>query len=598
MTSYGVDLNLLRRIAKDELIRHFLEAPGSKALVIEDSLIKPLDRLVGNSVLRQNDVTKIYRFENGKHITSGDGCNFRFYLVKPTMENAKHIADHVASDRTSSLKYTVIFWPRKLHTCLSVFEQQGVYGLINVEEFNPSLIPLASDLLSLELPEFFPSTYLDGTFLWFHTVARSLWHLQTLYGPFQKIIGVGKSTESICKLTDSIFYEYREPQPQSEQPFSHLFLVDRDLDYATVFLSCLTYEALLDDVFSIQCGCVEFNAEITKTDKPTKVLLSDNDKLYSAIRCKHFSTVFEYLKSTAKQLQVNYDKRHGLENVSDLKKFVSNDLRQLKEEQRNLSLHIGASEVLIQRKSKQNFQEQLTFEHSIIAGRDYKETITFVEDLMCQQVPKSLSLSILCLLSLAQNGLPSKDYNSLRKQFLQAYGHKFLYLFFQLKKLGILYETERQQTPLNVVPLLKTSGFQMLCKKLNLIPPNEVDLKNPIDMSYVFNSAYTPAICQIVAQILQFGYNKDELQKTLGVPIFSKEASLLSSSGDSSSSSVSGKPFDKRIMKTIMVYFLGGVTYAEVAALRLLAHVRGYKIVIAATHIINKEKLLQSLLDS
>ena len=33
-----------------------------------------------------------------------------------------------------------------------------------------------------------------------------------------------------------------------------VFIVDRDVDYASCLLSPVTYEALLDEVFSIRCG--------------------------------------------------------------------------------------------------------------------------------------------------------------------------------------------------------------------------------------------------------------------------------------------------------------------------------------------------------
>jgi len=43
--------------------------------------------------------------------------------------------------------------------------------------------------------------------------------------------------------------------------------------------------------------------------------------------------------------------------------------------------------------------------------------------------------------------------------------------------------------------------------------------------------------------------------------------------------------------------FIGGVTFAEIAALRLLGRLRNYQILIAASHIINRKQLLDLISD-
>ena len=44
--------------------------------------------------------------------------------------------------------------------------------------------------------------------------------------------------------------------------------------------------------------------------------------------------------------------------------------------------------------------------------------------------------------------------------------------------------------------------------------------------------------------------------------------------------------------KTIVVYYIGGVTYTEIAALRFMAKQKGFSIIVACTSIINGERLL------
>lgn len=47
----------------------------------------------------------------------------------------------------------------------------------------------------------------------------------------------------------------------------------------------------------------------------------------------------------------------------------------------------------------------------------------------------------------------------------------------------------------------------------------------------------------------------------------------------------------------VVVYFIGGVTYSEVATLRLLSKLLNKEIVVATTHMINGESMVQSLIE-
>ncbi|EJW82962.1 hypothetical protein WUBG_06128 [Wuchereria bancrofti] len=59
----------------------------------------------------------------------------------------------------------------------------------------------------------------------------------------------------------------------------------------------------------------------------------------------HMTAVFPFLSAKAKSLQASYDKGSNLEQVKDMKEFVSNELRTLKQQHKLLELHICACEV-------------------------------------------------------------------------------------------------------------------------------------------------------------------------------------------------------------------------------------------------------------
>lgn len=220
----------------------------------------------------------------------------------------------------------------------------------------------------------------------------------------------------------------------------------------------------------------------------------------------------------------------------------------------------------------------------------FRQTVEYIEDLMCQQVSKSVPLSLLCLLSLTNDGLNSKDCISLRRQFLQAYGHKFLYTFRQLEKLGVLQSREKSNIVSSNAPFLSSTKFANLCKKLELVPRVKIDLQNPVDPSYVFNGIFTPALCKLVQIVLRQNGNFDDelLSQSFGGKF------KLCKDVMNGNALLNDNTFNAKVK---LIYFVGGVTYAEIAALRLVNKVNfpGLKFVIAATHVINKEKLFNDL---
>ncbi|XP_013390151.2 vacuolar protein sorting-associated protein 33B-like [Lingula anatina] len=377
------------------------------------------------------------------------------------------------------------------------------------------------------------------------------------------------------------------------------------VDYVTPLCSQVTYEGLLDEVFGIQSGCIEFGHEVSGRDQPVKLMLTSQDEIFEEIRNRHFTNVFSFLSGKAKEVQSGYDKRHQLESVRDMKDFVANDLKDLKQQHKSLALFIGASEVIMSRKTKGiDFEELLRVEYNMLEGVSRTESINYIEERLNRQFNCLQTLRLLCLLSLTQDGIPPKEYKSLKTQFLHAEGYDWMLTFHNLKKLGLLKEQADQHSYKSIggskggkgakmaVPsfgsLTWKSSFQTASKSLKLIPKDteNLDLRFPTDMSYVFGGAYTPLSCKLVEQIL----NKcsfedvDPVLKTLSIPRFSMMPASARFKAD-----------PNKYLRVVLVYFLGGCTYSEITALRFLGKVKGYKFIIATTSIITGARLLDQV---
>ncbi|XP_078285992.1 vacuolar protein sorting-associated protein 33B isoform X2 [Rhinoraja longicauda] len=573
------DFDVLKRLARDRLVFLLEQLPGKKDLFIEADLMSPLDRIANVSILKQHDVEKLYKLDNKPVLGVSDQLCF---LVRPRISSVKHIAEIVNADKADGRlrKYKIIFTPQKFYMCETVLEEEGIFGDVTIDDWDFYLLPLDDDLISMELPEFYRDYFLDGDHRWMCTVAKALHVLHSLFGPFSKTYGIGRCAKMTYQLWKEIVKDAESEMKPRQAEIDQVFFIDRDVDYVTPMCSQVVYEGLVDDVFRIKCGSVDFGSEVTSSEKSVKVLLNSQDK-----------------------------KRQGMD-IKQMKDFVSQELKSLKQEHRLLSLHIGACESIMKKKTKQDFQELLKSEHALLEGFEIRESTTCVEEHINRQISPFESLRLMCLLSLTENGLISKDYRSLKTQYLQSYGYEHLLTFANLKQIGLLTEQQSGETLTAVEStmgklvtdkavgkltdafssLARKSHFRALSKRLNLIPRSEeeYDLKVPRDMAYVFSGAYIPLSCKIIEQVL-------ENEGWAGMEEVSR---LLNSNEFVTNERPADAASNSSMQKVVLVLFLGGCTFSEIAALRFLGKEKGCRFVFVTTAITNSFRMLESLFET
>jgi len=97
-------------------------------------------------------------------------------------------------------------------------------------------------------------------------------------------------------------------------------------------------------------------------------------------------------------------------------------------------------------------------------------------------------------------------------------------------------------------------------------------------MSYVFSGAYIPAVCQLISMIINKKIPLTDIGKVYP------------------GASMSGQVGPQTPLKTILVFFIGGVTYAETAAFQLLESLTKTRIIVVTTSMLNGNSLMDSLL--
>lgn len=475
--------------------------------------------------------------------------------------------------------------------------------------------------------------------------------IQQRHGLFPRIIGKGDNAKRLVDLVIRMRSEISAGEESSSSNNSllgltpstsieSLIIVDREVDLPTTLLTQLTYEGLLDELFSISANQMEVSSSIvgaapsstqngaSGSTAPSAALkrtirLEQTDSLYQTLRDSNCAVIGPLLNKVARRLQITGDSK-ALTNktTAELKDFVQK-LPGFQAEQQSLKLHTSLAEEIIKHTRSEIFSRTLEVQQNVAAGSDPTLMNDNIEELISRAVPLPTVLRLLCLSSTVSGGLRQRDLDTFRRATLHAYGHQHLLTFAALEKAGLL--TTRTSTGL---PGTSSAGapkpgqvtnFPAARKVLHLII-DDVNESDPDDVAYVF-SGYAPISIRLVQCILQKSY----------ISSLGRQPGQQANSSSSVAGQQGWRPFDDAVKqikgatfdelqtgeekavraratlqggggkddagKTVVVFFLGGVTRAEISALRFMAQKLGEegkkrRIVIATTGVITGESVV------
>ncbi|XP_024401527.1 vacuolar protein-sorting-associated protein 33 homolog [Physcomitrium patens] len=589
-----VNLSNLREQAQRELGEVLDSMRGKKVLVLDPQLSGPLALIAQTSLLKEHGVENLYYVDADPVQTE---CKNVIYLVRPRIPLMKQIVAHIEQDNGRQLQksYSVIFMPRRTIVCEKVLDEVKAVGNVTIREFPLYFIPFDEDVLSLELERSFKETKVDGdtSSLWY--MARAITKLQELYGVIPNVKGKGKAASQVSDILLRMQREQAPPLPASAKPpeIDTLILIDRQVDMVTPMCSQLTYEGVIDEFIQINNGAVEVepsvmgappsnNAQVST--KKVKVPLNSSDKLYREIRDLNFGVVGQVLRQKAVSIKQDYSDVTAADNqsISDVKDFVKK-LNVLPE----ITRHVNIAQHLSKFTTKPTFLSRLSMEQTLVEGQNYDASFTYVEEMIHRQEPIESVLRLLILLSVTNNGLPKKHYDYLRRELLHSYGFEHMFTLSNLEKAGLLIKQEAK------------SNWQAVKKGINLVPEENDDI-NPSDIAYVF-SGYAPLSIRLVQWALRGEWQQSEFLRLLPGATFERfeknqEVNIIRRETVPSTDSVPGTDARRLV---ILVIFIGGVTFAEISALRFLESQEGmkYDFIIATTKLVNGTTLVKSLID-
>ena len=141
-------------------------------------------------------------------------------------------------------------------------------------------------------------------------------------------------------------------------------------------------------------------------------------------------------------------------------------------------------------------------EHNIIEGGYLKEVIELLEFKMAKGVEKDYILRLMILLSLTEGGLKEKQFYSLKKLYIECYGIEELHTLLNAEEKMKLFRKKQGKF-----------DWEKIKREFTLIN-EEVDVENPIDISYVY-SGYAPLSVKIIEYFLGGGFDQMQDSKFL-----------------------------------------------------------------------------------
>ncbi|WWD20164.1 hypothetical protein CI109_104640 [Kwoniella shandongensis] len=631
-TEKGPDVGLLKELAKSALVESLNDIQGAKTLILEPALAGPLGLVTEVALLKHQAVDKMFWLEPGPLNVNTRNV---VWLCRPKMEFMRIIAEQIRAQQknpsaSGPLMYTILLVPRATELCRKVLEDQGVAGDVTISEFKLEFIPMEDDLLSLEMEDVARDVFLNGDDTPIYYSSLALMTFQRAFGLFPRILGKGDGAKKLATLLQrhhaSGFSQYREIEPSDQ--VDGLIILDRSVDWVTPMCTQLTYEGMLDEFIGINNSHIEIDlalidpsqappapspstsglASTPIVKKRKHHLSSQKDKLFMDIRDLNFAVVGMRLSKLARRLEGDYGGVKNLKSVSQMKEFVGK-LGGLQSEQQSLRLHTGLTEQLMPVTKTDEFNKNLEAQQNLVAGYDSQAQLSTLEDLMYQQVPWQTVLRSIILMSLTTGGIKPKNLESFKRDFLQVYGYHHLPLLIALQDVNLLVRS----------PPTSPQPFPSLRKALRLIV-DDINDAAPNDISYVY-SGYAPLSIRLVQCVTQknvilSGTGSGEEDEPGKQKVLPKAHPIVGWKGfEDVLGSIPGATVDVRQRgeearrepanvlsddrtMTTVVFFLGGCTYTEIAALRWMSkQTKGRRFLIATTGIINGNSLVESFGD-
>eukprot|EP00927_Polykrikos_kofoidii_P066893 TRINITY_DN62452_c0_g1_i1.p1 TRINITY_DN62452_c0_g1~~TRINITY_DN62452_c0_g1_i1.p1 ORF type:complete len:688 (+),score=96.20 TRINITY_DN62452_c0_g1_i1:109-2064(+) len=592
--------------ARSQLLDLLDEITGRKVLMLDRSLVGPLDLIVHPSDLKDHGVQNLHKL--GEKEISSD-CSQMIFLARCTRpELMDYIATQILADEKEGLDrmYQVVLIPRKSEQCLERLGRNNVLANVRIVEYALNFFPYDRDVLSIEAPGAFRDFHVQGDPSTLFFAARSLMAMQEKFGVIPAVHAIGNAAKAVLDTMQRLRREAaieaqharahrmpsREPTQQGVPPIaphaqrlddtgsfrvpkiSEVVLIDRRVDLYSVLCSQFTYQALIDHVFGIQNNSADLSSTEWAKERTSHVRMTPDDPLVQEVKDLHIDKLGPLLQQRAMAIQETYKEKDNVKNPSEMQEYIKK-FKTAQSAHPLLEIHINLASHLKSVIQNEDYRSQLRIEDDITT-QSTQTTLETLEDFMDDLKPIHETLRLLCLHSLVNNGIKPKQLDVLKKLIVQTYGYEHLLTLCNLDRVGML----RYHQGKSLWPGIK--------RHFNLFVEDSAAER---DLSYAY-CGYAP----LSARLVEFTKSRPNGWRSCqdALSLLWGPAQDLRQPAEPGTTE---EPQDPNMPSVVLVCFLGGVTYGEIAALRRLSELEEgrRKFLIVTTEFINHKKLFESL---
>ncbi|KAK8807999.1 hypothetical protein WA588_006484 [Blastocystis sp. NMH] len=563
----AIDMGLLRTVMKDDITLLLQEISGSKCIVLDMSLSKSINlALEGASIFKENNVVTFTKLTSDLLQTD---ANAIIYICQAYEEAIHLVVESIQSLKKKSSACTFHLWvvPSVTERLIHSLQESGVYNDVDVRALKLDTIPIDTDLVSMELPDSFMDLIIRGSESVLKPMAQTLLKLQVLFGPFPTVQCIGRNARSLYTLTKSL-----SPSsfPLSTLPsqFARCLLIDRSVDLCSPFVTPLTYTALIHELLHLHCGQISLPGDKIGKKDPTPVTLqmTINEPLFAQLADANISLVPRSLKEKSMEIQALYNSRprDSSCSISDLSQFVKK-VGTIQDLYDSLQVHLFVANQITTVTNSTEFGMRWQREREILEGELSADSLREMLYEGCDMID---FLHYLIMFSQTNSGIKAKDFDSLRREFLLTYGFPRLPILLRLEESGLIRRREG------------SNNYGTVRSRMRLIR-SDIDGSNQADLNYV-TSGYAP----LAARIVQAATLNTAPMKEIAEVVGFEYAEV-------------NQPVCKVPSKdVILVAFIGGLSYMEVAAMRLIEKQNpNVEFVFLTTHMMRGRKELKNLVE-
>lgn len=460
------------------------------------------------------------------------------YIIRPTMENCKLIISQIIKDKI----YHIIFLPNKTITCERVFEYYGFWNQVKIYELPITLIPMQTNLLSIE-HNIFRQLYLNNDVSPLFTIVKSLIDFQQKFGIIPIIQGIGNYSKFVI---EELLLE-NMPKNNIPSKIGRLIIIDRETDLITPLITPTNYTSIVNEYINIK----ENKVTLTKP-----IIL--NDDVYNMLKYQDIDNAYKFIKENISKHTIIHKKLSQTKDTTIINNLIKEQIELPK--QKDLENHLEISQYIDKQLTDKITQELLELEHNIILTKDYHEETLL--NLMDKLYPLGSILRLLCLCCVVNDGIDIKHIDTLRNKIIKKYSSKYAFTIDNLLTSGLLFPKSDKYK----------NSWKHTKKYYDLFP-----------------DYYTPLSCRLIEYALTKppkAFQNLKLNNMYNGKWLSPDYTPINviQNNDIVSSS-------------LLIFYIGGITYSEIATIKNINEKNPDKhIIIATTKIMSNKMFIESLI--